>query len=188
MNTHVVLEVGLAGGLTGAVLGGALVARVVLRVAAAVVELDNAGALGFVSGGGPFPSLFAAFPLGRVLTGRNGWGASPSAMAASLRGWWSMPMFSCALRLRELVVLDDADAMVGTERVVTVGGRGCPGRSGEEERNRGSVPFSIYARYLKHAGGVIWAPVIILLLTLMQGASGMKTCCTSPRPTLSNNI
>lgn len=42
----------------------------------------------------------------------------------------------------------------------------------EEERNRGSVPFSIYAKYLKHAGGVFWAPVIILLLTLMQGASG----------------
>ena len=121
MNTHVVLEAGLAGGLTGAVLGGALVARVVLRVAAAVVELDNAGALGFVSGGGPFPRRFTAFPFGRVLTGRNGWGASPSAMAASLRGWWSMPMFSCALRLRELVVDDAAiegparEAMVGAE-------------------------------------------------------------------------
>ena len=50
----------------------------------------------------------------------------------------------------------------------------------EEERNRGSVPFSIYARYLKHAGGVIWAPVIILLLTLMQGASGTKIYCSFP--------
>ncbi|KAH8110166.1 multidrug resistance-associated ABC transporter [Phellopilus nigrolimitatus] len=41
----------------------------------------------------------------------------------------------------------------------------------EEERNRGAVPFSIYNQYLKHAGGAFWAPVIILLLTLMQGAS-----------------
>ena len=42
----------------------------------------------------------------------------------------------------------------------------------EEERNRGAVPTSVYTQYLKFAGGVIWAPVIILLLTLSQGASG----------------
>ena len=42
----------------------------------------------------------------------------------------------------------------------------------EEERNRGAVPMSVYAKYLRHAGGVIWAPVIVGILALMQGASG----------------
>lgn len=42
----------------------------------------------------------------------------------------------------------------------------------EEERNRGAVPLSTYAAYLKHAGGIYWAPMIFLLLTLSQGASG----------------
>ncbi|KLO19493.1 multidrug resistance-associated ABC transporter [Schizopora paradoxa] len=41
----------------------------------------------------------------------------------------------------------------------------------EEERNRGAVPLSVYSNYLRHAGGVLWAPVIIAILTLMQGAS-----------------
>lgn len=119
MDTHVVLEVGLAGGRTGAVFGGALVARVVLRVAI-VVEVERAGALGFVSGGGPFPRRFAVFPFGRALMGRRGWLVSPSAMAASLRGWWSMPRFSCALRLREFA----EDAMEGAEREAMVGAGG----------------------------------------------------------------
>ena len=43
----------------------------------------------------------------------------------------------------------------------------------EEERNRGAVSFSVYAKYLQHAGGIVWAPVILLFLALMQGASGM---------------
>ncbi|TDL20293.1 multidrug resistance-associated ABC transporter [Rickenella mellea] len=46
-----------------------------------------------------------------------------------------------------------------------------PALMSEEERNRGSVPWSVYRKYLKYAGGVFWAPFIILLLTLMQGAS-----------------
>ncbi|KAL5511261.1 hypothetical protein ACEPAH_4476 [Sanghuangporus vaninii] len=41
----------------------------------------------------------------------------------------------------------------------------------EEERNTGAVSWSTYKEYLRHAGGIIWAPVIILLLALMQGAS-----------------
>ncbi len=48
----------------------------------------------------------------------------------------------------------------------------------EEERNRGAVPMSVYASYLRHAGGIIWAPVIIGILTLMQGASGMLCSCS----------
>ena len=69
--THVVRVVGLAGGLTGAVFGGALVALVVLLVAAAVVEEVKVGALGFVSGGGPFPNLFR-LAFGATLDGRSG--------------------------------------------------------------------------------------------------------------------
>jgi len=42
----------------------------------------------------------------------------------------------------------------------------------EEERNRGAVSLSVYAKYLRYAGGVIWAPVIVGILTLLQGASG----------------
>jgi len=40
----------------------------------------------------------------------------------------------------------------------------------EEERNMGSVTWAVYAKYLRFAGGTIWAPIIILLLTLAQGA------------------
>ncbi|KAF9466028.1 multidrug resistance-associated ABC transporter [Collybia nuda] len=39
-----------------------------------------------------------------------------------------------------------------------------------EERNTGSVTWAVYANYLRFAGGVVWAPIIILLLTLTQGA------------------
>lgn len=42
----------------------------------------------------------------------------------------------------------------------------------EEERNRGSVPMSVYGQYLKHAGGIVWAPFILLLLVMGQGAQG----------------
>lgn len=56
----------------------------------------------------------------------------------------------------------------------------------EEERNRGSVAFSVYANYLKHAGGIFWAPVIILLLTLMQGASGIL-CIVSSHPSAASH-
>lgn len=42
-----------------------------------------------------------------------------------------------------------------------------------EERETGAVTWSVYARYLRYAGGLVWAPVIILLLTLAQGAQGI---------------
>lgn len=45
----------------------------------------------------------------------------------------------------------------------------------EEERNMGAINSSIYGSYLKAAGGLVWGPAIILLLTLAQGASGMAT-------------
>lgn len=45
----------------------------------------------------------------------------------------------------------------------------------EEERNTGSVTWETYGKYLSYAGGIIWAPIIILLLTLTQGAQGTST-------------
>lgn len=42
-----------------------------------------------------------------------------------------------------------------------------------EERNTGAVTWTVYQKYLGFAGGVIWAPIIVLLLTLTQGAQGV---------------
>ncbi|KAJ7730232.1 multidrug resistance-associated ABC transporter [Mycena maculata] len=39
-----------------------------------------------------------------------------------------------------------------------------------EERNTGAVSGETYSKYLKYAGGIIWAPIIILLLALAQAA------------------
>ena len=41
-----------------------------------------------------------------------------------------------------------------------------------EERATGAVGWDVYTRYLKYAGGLFWAPTILLLLTLAQGAQG----------------
>lgn len=45
----------------------------------------------------------------------------------------------------------------------------------DEERNVGGVSWSTYNRYLKYAGGIIWGPVIVLLIALSQGAAGTMT-------------
>ncbi|KAI0795051.1 multidrug resistance-associated ABC transporter [Abortiporus biennis] len=39
----------------------------------------------------------------------------------------------------------------------------------EEERNTGSVDAQVYVGYLRYAGGIFWAPVIVLLLVLFEG-------------------
>ncbi|KAJ6578750.1 multidrug resistance-associated ABC transporter [Mycena vulgaris] len=39
-----------------------------------------------------------------------------------------------------------------------------------EERNTGAVSWETYGKYLKFAGGIVWAPIILLLLTLAQAA------------------
>ncbi|KAJ3506143.1 hypothetical protein NLJ89_g7032 [Agrocybe chaxingu] len=39
-----------------------------------------------------------------------------------------------------------------------------------EERNTGAVSWTTYAKYLQYTGGVIWAPFILTLLVLTQGA------------------
>ncbi|KAG6916302.1 hypothetical protein DXG01_007459 [Tephrocybe rancida] len=39
-----------------------------------------------------------------------------------------------------------------------------------EERNTGSVEWKVYGNYLRYAGGIVWAPIIILLLALSQGS------------------
>ena len=41
-----------------------------------------------------------------------------------------------------------------------------------EERNTGMVTWGIYSKYLRFAGGHVWGPVILLLLTLTEGAQG----------------
>ncbi|KAF5360291.1 hypothetical protein D9758_009169 [Tetrapyrgos nigripes] len=38
----------------------------------------------------------------------------------------------------------------------------------EEERNTGAVSWSTYKKYLQYAGGVIWGPFIIFLVTMVQ--------------------
>lgn len=39
-----------------------------------------------------------------------------------------------------------------------------------EERNTGAVTWITYSKYLRFAGGLWWAPIIILLLCLSEGA------------------
>jgi hypothetical protein len=41
-----------------------------------------------------------------------------------------------------------------------------------EERNTGAVTWITYSKYLRFAGGLWWAPIIILLLSLSEGAQG----------------
>ena|ERR1700722_18342170 len=41
-----------------------------------------------------------------------------------------------------------------------------------EERSTGAVTWGVYSRYLRFAGGLFWVPLILILLTLMQGAQG----------------
>ncbi|KII85509.1 hypothetical protein PLICRDRAFT_145262 [Plicaturopsis crispa FD-325 SS-3] len=40
-----------------------------------------------------------------------------------------------------------------------------------EERNTGAVSIETYSKYLKFAGGIVWAPIFVLLLVLSQGAA-----------------
>jgi ATP-binding cassette subfamily C (CFTR/MRP) protein 1 len=42
----------------------------------------------------------------------------------------------------------------------------------EEERIIGAVAWETYSKYLRFAGGLSWAPTILLLLVLNQGATG----------------
>jgi hypothetical protein len=52
-----------------------------------------------------------------------------------------------------------------------------------EERNIGAVTWDVYKRYLRYGGGLVWAPIIVCLLTLTQGAQG--TLCL-PLPDIGN--
>lgn len=42
----------------------------------------------------------------------------------------------------------------------------------QEERNTGQVETVTYVNYLKAAGGLAWAPALVLLLTFTQAAQG----------------
>ena len=41
-----------------------------------------------------------------------------------------------------------------------------------EERNVGAVSWEVYKKYLRFAGGLVWAPVIVVLLILTEGNQG----------------
>lgn len=43
-----------------------------------------------------------------------------------------------------------------------------------EERITGSVALSTYAKYLRFGGGIVWGPIILVLLILSQGAQGLS--------------
>ena len=43
-----------------------------------------------------------------------------------------------------------------------------------EERNTGAVTWSTYHKYLRFAGTVTWAPIVIFLLALSQVAQGIS--------------
>jgi ATP-binding cassette, subfamily C (CFTR/MRP), member 1 len=42
----------------------------------------------------------------------------------------------------------------------------------DEDRETGAVSMEVYRKYLKAAGGVVWAPMLLLLLVLTQAAAG----------------
>jgi hypothetical protein len=46
----------------------------------------------------------------------------------------------------------------------------------DEERNVGAVACTVYAQYLRYAGGTTWAPWILGVLILLQGCSGRSSC------------
>ena len=41
-----------------------------------------------------------------------------------------------------------------------------------EERETGAVTWGVYSNYLRFAGGLFWAPLILALLILSQAAQG----------------
>jgi ATP-binding cassette subfamily C (CFTR/MRP) protein 1 len=43
-----------------------------------------------------------------------------------------------------------------------------------EERNVGAVPWDVYKKYLRFSGGLIWAPVILVLLFISQANQGLS--------------
>lgn len=47
-----------------------------------------------------------------------------------------------------------------------------------EERNIGAISWNVYEKYMTYAGGLVWAPVIIGLLLLLEAARG-AWCLTS---------
>ena len=48
-----------------------------------------------------------------------------------------------------------------------------------EERVTGSVSSTIYVKYLRYAGGLIWAPIILFMLAGFQGSQGAWCCVLS---------
>ncbi|KAF9447357.1 multidrug resistance-associated ABC transporter [Macrolepiota fuliginosa MF-IS2] len=61
---------------------------------------------------------------------------------------------------------DEKDEETGHEGAAKKG----PDLMQAEERNTGAVTWDVYKHYLRFAGGLIWAPIVIALLVLTQGA------------------
>lgn len=51
-----------------------------------------------------------------------------------------------------------------------------------EERNTGAVSWGVYKKYLRFAGGLIWAPIILSLLVLNEGAQGRSKIFSNAVP------
>ncbi len=49
----------------------------------------------------------------------------------------------------------------------------------EEERVTGSVAWATYRDYMRFAGGLVWFPIFVTLLTLNQVAAGMSLVSSS---------
>ncbi|KAF9473172.1 P-loop containing nucleoside triphosphate hydrolase protein [Pholiota conissans] len=45
----------------------------------------------------------------------------------------------------------------------------------DEERNVGAVTWDVYKKYLRNAGGLIWAPILLVLLVLVEGNNVFTT-------------
>lgn len=72
----------------------------------------------------------------------------------------------------EVAVTGKKDAVVAGDKDVLEAKKDQAALMQTEERQTGAVSWETYGKYLKFGGGVIWAPVILALLTLLQAAQG----------------
>ncbi|KAJ7163116.1 multidrug resistance-associated ABC transporter [Mycena filopes] len=71
---------------------------------------------------------------------------------------------------KQAVVADDKAAIIVDNKEKVDAKKGQAALMQTEERMTGAVTFETYGKYFKFAGGLVWAPIILLLLTLTQAA------------------
>ncbi|KAJ7175337.1 multidrug resistance-associated ABC transporter [Mycena filopes] len=71
---------------------------------------------------------------------------------------------------KQAVVADDKAAIIVDNKEKVDAKKGQAALMQTEERMTGAVTFETYGKYFKFAGGLAWAPIILLLLTLTQAA------------------